>query len=270
MIDQLGRVAHRQRAAQDCFPDLHQRKRVLCHCSASNGAPKEGRGEARFGCRACRAADPIRRERDLSSRPADRYHPVIISRRCLAETRPIRHQPAPLLEQIAAPICRLDLVLDRHARAPFRPLRAGTRCARPPNRRRSSGSRARSDRRASCGAAASTSPCWTSAMPAAGRGTPARPGPACRRALAPAGGPFRAPRAPHRDNGTRCSRPAFMRSAGTVQTFAAKSISPHFAPSASPVRATVRIVNSSARADMPSRPRKAARNPGISSKGSAA
>ena len=50
------------------------------------------------------------------------------------------------------------------------------------------------------------------------------------------------------DSGTRCSTPAFIRSAGMVQIPASRSISDQRAPSASPERAAVRIVNSSARA----------------------
>ena len=46
------------------------------------------------------------------------------------------------------------------------------------------------------------------------------------------------------DSGTRCSRPAFIRSAGTVQT--SPSISSQCAPSTSPVRAAVRMANSKA------------------------
>ena len=45
-------------------------------------------------------------------------------------------------------------------------------------------------------------------------------------------------------SGTRCSRLAFMRSGGSVQTFASRSICDHRAPSTSPDRAAVRIANS--------------------------
>src|SRR4051812_33029381 len=48
------------------------------------------------------------------------------------------------------------------------------------------------------------------------------------------------------ENGTRWTRPAFIRSAGTVQTRASRSISCHRAPSTSPERAATRIANSSA------------------------
>lgn len=54
------------------------------------------------------------------------------------------------------------------------------------------------------------------------------------------------------DSGTRCSLPAFMRWGGTVQIFAAKSISAQHAPRDSPERAAVRMVNSRARAPMAS------------------
>ena len=57
---------------------------------------------------------------------------------------------------------------------------------------------------------------------------------------------------------------AFMRSAGMVHTRASVSTSDHRAPSASPVRTAVRIVSSSARAEMPSRVRSSAMNAGIS------
>jgi hypothetical protein len=49
-------------------------------------------------------------------------------------------------------------------------------------------------------------------------------------------------------NGMRCSRPAFMRPAGIVQTSAAGSISSQTAPITSPDLAAVKIVNMSARA----------------------
>jgi hypothetical protein len=47
-------------------------------------------------------------------------------------------------------------------------------------------------------------------------------------------------------NGTLCSLPAFMRCAGTVHCCLPKSISSHTALLVSPVRAAVRMVNSSA------------------------
>jgi hypothetical protein len=72
------------------------------------------------------------------------------------------------------------------------------------------------------------------------------------------------------DNGTRCSRPAFMRSAGIVQTFEIKSISDHLAPSASPERAAVRIRNSKASAAIASRSRSLPIKAGTSWYGSAA
>ena len=53
------------------------------------------------------------------------------------------------------------------------------------------------------------------------------------------------------DSGTVCCLPPFIRSAGTVQVRACRSISPQRAPIASPVRAAVRIVSSSARAPVP-------------------
>ena len=67
---------------------------------------------------------------------------------------------------------------------------------------------------------------------------------------------------PH--SGTRCSMPAFIREAGIVHTRASRLISPHCAPRTSPVRAAVRIVNSSARAATPVCLRSSATNPGIS------
>jgi hypothetical protein len=54
------------------------------------------------------------------------------------------------------------------------------------------------------------------------------------------------------ESGTRCSRPALIRVAGTVQTLASVSISLQRAPSASPDRAAVRIANSNAWAAKPS------------------
>ena len=54
-------------------------------------------------------------------------------------------------------------------------------------------------------------------------------------------------------SGTLCSRPAFIRSAGTVQTSVPRSISDHLAPITSPVRPAVNIINSNARAELPDR-----------------
>ena len=53
------------------------------------------------------------------------------------------------------------------------------------------------------------------------------------------------------ESGTLCSRPAFMRVAGMVQTFSFQIISDHFAPKISPVRVAVRMQTSSARAAIP-------------------
>ena len=65
-------------------------------------------------------------------------------------------------------------------------------------------------------------------------------------------------------SGTRCSRLPFIRSAGTVHTFDLRFISSQRAPITSPVRAAVRIVNSSALAAMPGRARSSAMNVAIS------
>jgi hypothetical protein len=72
--------------------------------------------------------------------------------------------------------------------------------------------------------------------------------------------------AARRDNGTRCARPPFMRQAGTVQTPFSASISPHFAPSTSLVRVTVRTANSKARAATDCRVWRHVRNAGTSAK----
>ena len=60
-------------------------------------------------------------------------------------------------------------------------------------------------------------------------------------------------------SGTRCSLPAFIRAAGTIQIRCASSISVQRMPSTSPVRAAVRIASSSARALTASRPRRRTR-----------
>ena len=65
-------------------------------------------------------------------------------------------------------------------------------------------------------------------------------------------------------SGTRCTRPPFMRAAGTVHMRAARSISDHFAPNTSPDRAALRMQNSSAQAPMPCASRNCARNDGQS------
>ena len=71
------------------------------------------------------------------------------------------------------------------------------------------------------------------------RGTPDPPVQAPRRAAC-RGAPWRP------CGGTRCSRRAFMRSAGTVQSRASKSSSRRVRPCTSPDRATVRIANATA------------------------
>jgi hypothetical protein len=50
------------------------------------------------------------------------------------------------------------------------------------------------------------------------------------------------------DRGTRCSRPAFIRSAGMVHTASSRLTSDQVAPRTSPDRVAVRIANSTARA----------------------
>ena len=72
------------------------------------------------------------------------------------------------------------------------------------------------------------------------------------------------------DSGTLCSRPAFMRLAGTVHILFSKLISSQRAPSTSPVRAAVKIANSSARAATASRCRIFSKKPGSSPYGKAA
>ena len=67
------------------------------------------------------------------------------------------------------------------------------------------------------------------------------------------------------DSGTRCSRPAFMRTAGTDHSAFPVSISLHLAPITSPVRAAVRIRNSNASADIACDCRRSARNCGTCS-----
>lgn len=52
-----------------------------------------------------------------------------------------------------------------------------------------------------------------------------------------------------RDRGTRCSRPAFIRSGGMIQTPSLKSNSRHSAAVVSDVRVAVSIKNSRARAE---------------------
>ena len=66
------------------------------------------------------------------------------------------------------------------------------------------------------------------------------------------------------DNGTRCSRFAFVLDAGTIHSASPKLISAQRAPSTSPVRQAVKTVNSSAIAATPSRARRSTRNAPIS------
>ena len=65
-------------------------------------------------------------------------------------------------------------------------------------------------------------------------------------------------------SGTRCSRPAFIRRAGMVQTRASRSISLQRAPRTSPERVAVRMANSSARAATTSLSRSLAMKAGTS------
>jgi len=66
------------------------------------------------------------------------------------------------------------------------------------------------------------------------------------------------------DSGTRCSLPAFMRSPGTTHSRSTKLISSQRAPINSPVRAAVRMANSSAHAATPSCRRSSGMNLAIS------
>ena len=69
------------------------------------------------------------------------------------------------------------------------------------------------------------------------------------------------------DNGTRWGLPRFIRSAGTFQTFSARSISSHRAPRAAPDRAAVRMMKSRQRADTPGRVARSAMKAGTSRHG---
>ncbi len=71
-------------------------------------------------------------------------------------------------------------------------------------------------------------------------------------------------------NGTRCWRPAFMRSAGIVQIWPSIPISAQRAPSTSPVLAAVRMQNSSARPAIALRCRRVSTKAGTSAYGIAA
>jgi hypothetical protein len=62
------------------------------------------------------------------------------------------------------------------------------------------------------------------------------------------------------DRGTRCSRPAFIRSAGMVHAASSRLTSDQVAPRTSPDRVAVRIANSTARAASPTCSRNSAMN----------
>ena len=71
------------------------------------------------------------------------------------------------------------------------------------------------------------------------------------------------------DSGTSCLRPAFMRSAGIVHSLASRFTSSHVMPRTSPLREPVRIANSSAFTETPSRLRSSAMKAGTSAHGKA-
>ena len=83
---------------------------------------------------------------------------------------------------------------------------------------------------------------------AAGSGLPSR--------ISANGRTVRAPRARHRTAARDARGPPSCARPARSKPSASRSISPHRAPNTSPVRAAVRIANSSARAAMPSRPRR--------------
>lgn len=115
-------------------------------------------------------------------------------------------------------------------------------------------------------------PCGTAATPmrrvtaesvTSESGPPSAPVKRCE--LGPPGPSARTRSAACRDRDTRCSRLAFILSAGTVQSERFRSISRQVAPLTSPERAAVRMANSSALAPAPPTFLRAAKNVGISS-----
>ena len=175
------------------------------------------------------------------------------------EIGPCVHQPAPLVEQVATPIGRLDLVADRMRERHLDDFARKARALGGPVAETSSGSRARSDHRVPSAATASGRPCWR----AAGR--------ACRRETR-----SRHPRMPlwlhlfedsERAIGQRhtvFSAGLHARGGNGPHLLSADLSRPTARRSLSPVLAAVRIVNSRARAAMPSCSRNATRKPGSS------
>ncbi len=187
--------------------------------------------------------------------------PGIIQRIRRLEIRPSRNSPtvheAPaFLEKISPPVGGLYLVADHVAQAPLRRPPAGNSSVPQPSRGRSSGIHGPSDSRVPFVAAASTAPCST-ANRQSGRRIRGRSGLPFLSVVRTANASV--------ESGTRCSRLLFMRDAGTVQTFAFRSISSQRAPMISPVRAAVRIVNSRALAATPACSRSVFMNCGVSS-----
>ena len=157
--------------------------------------------------------------------------------------------------KIAAHIGLLDLAADRVRQARLDNLILKRRALAGPRLERGAEAVHRQIVGVPCGARASKTPCWKAACPVWGRGTQTHR--RCRRARAACISSRMA--SARADSGTRCSRCAFMRAAGTVQVLSSKSISFQRAPITSPVRAAVRIKNSSPRAAIASRVRKLAR-----------
>ena len=147
------------------------------------------------------------------------------------EPRPANHHLPPLLEQISTPIRGLDLIADRvrqrHLGDLTREVRSLRRLiaeARP---------------EAVVREVASVHPLENGQHRHVRSGLPFLP-PGSTKPLSPI--LFMSSRITiaAEESGTRCSRPAFIRAAGTTQIFSPKSISSHRPPITSPVRVAVR------------------------------
>ena len=175
-------------------------------------------------------------------------------------TGPRIHQFDPLSEQVAAPVRSLPPSTRRYGPTPSPRPRTGSAWSRMPSPGTSCGSREPSGLRAPSAGGAPAWPCWRAASRAVRRGIRRGRSPCISPRIAKAGG----------DSGTRCSTAAFIRSAGTVQTPASRSISDQRAPNASPVRAAVSTVKAISFAATPGCSATACMNAGTSLKGSAA
>ena len=179
-----------------------------------------------------------------------------ICRLRLAPRRPSFHHRPPLFQRVAPTICRFRLVADRMRERRFAKLRReGRDFRRPIRKRRAKPVRGMSPRRPMRSSNISIA-MLESGLPGFWPGN-------TKSEVLASESPFTIASA-RLDSATRCSRRAFIRSAGIVQSPASRSNSDHCAAKTSFVRVAVKIANSSASAASAGRERSSAMNSGMS------